>query len=71
VQELSGEKVLGRVNKWWLLAAGQGNEGAKKYMTILENKMSQEQIAEGQKLARNFKPRKMPIAVGALGCELD
>src|SRR6266446_7039763 len=46
--------------KWWLLAAGQGNEDAKKNMTILENKMSQEQIAEGQKLARNFKPRKAP-----------
>src|SRR5437667_25640 len=50
--------------KWWLLAAGQGNENAKKGMTILENKMSREQIAEGQKLARNFKPRVVPPARG-------
>ena len=48
--------------KWWLLAAGQGDEDAKKIMTILENKMTREQIAEGQKLARNFKPRKVPSA---------
>src|SRR5882672_6294644 len=44
--------------KWWLLAAGQGNDDAKYNMTIVENKMSQEQIAEGQRLARDFKPRK-------------
>jgi TPR repeat protein len=46
--------------KWWLLAAGQGNDDAKYNMTIVENKMSREQIAEGQRLARDFKPRKVP-----------
>jgi uncharacterized protein len=46
--------------KWWLLAAGQGNDDAKYNMTIVENKMSREQIAEGQRLARDFKPRKLP-----------
>ncbi len=46
--------------KWWLLAAGQGNDDAKHNMTIVENKMSREQIAEGQRLARDFKPRKLP-----------
>ena len=46
--------------KWWLLAAGQGNDDAKHNMTIVENKMSREQIAEGQRLARDFKPRKVP-----------
>jgi Sel1 repeat-containing protein len=43
--------------KWRLLAARQGDEDAKKTMTMLENKMTPEQIAEGQKLAGNFKPR--------------
>ena len=43
-----------------LLAAGQGDEGAKEYVTTLENAMSREQIAEGQKLARNFTPRELP-----------
>jgi len=42
--------------KWRMLAARQGNEDAKKTMTILENKMTPEQIAEGQKLAGDFKP---------------
>jgi TPR repeat protein len=49
---------------WWLLAAGQGYEPAKHNMTILEHKMTREQIAEGQKLARNFKPRQVPSARG-------
>ena len=47
--------------KWTLLGAAQGNEGAKKGVTILEGRMTQEQIAEGQKLARNFKPREVPV----------
>ena len=46
--------------KWWLLAAGHGNDDAKYNMTIVENKMTREQIAEGQRLARDFKPRKVP-----------
>ncbi len=45
---------------WLLLAAGQGIELAKEYTTELENKMTREQIAEGQQLARNFKPRNAP-----------
>jgi uncharacterized protein len=43
--------------KWQLLAARQGDEDAKKNMTKLENKMTPDQIAEGQKLANNFRPR--------------
>ena len=50
--------------KWWLLAAAQGDEDAKNAVSILENKVSREQIAEGQKLARNFKPRVVPSAGG-------
>jgi S1-C subfamily serine protease len=48
--------------KWWLLAAAQGDEVAKQFMPHVEDKMTREQIAEGQKLARNFKPRKVPSA---------
>src|SRR5439155_555911 len=44
--------------KWWLLAAGQGDETARKGSTSLEVLMTREQVAEGQKLARDFKPRE-------------
>ena len=44
--------------KWLSLAARQGDEGAKKFMTVLESKLlTPEQIAQGQKRAREFKPR--------------
>ena len=46
--------------KWMLLASAQGVEGAKTIIHILENTMSREQIAEGQRLARNFKSRELP-----------
>jgi len=48
--------------KWALLAGAQGHEDAKKAMAILERVMAREQIAEGQGLARNFKPRELPSA---------
>jgi S1-C subfamily serine protease len=48
--------------KWVLLAAGQGDESAKIVTTVLENRMTQGQIAEGQSLARNFKPLKLRIS---------
>src|SRR5439155_18980214 len=41
-------------------AAAQGIEDAKKAIMLLENQMTREQIAEGQTLARNFKPREVP-----------
>ena len=44
--------------KWYLLAAAQGGESAKKKMSALETRLIREQIAEGQKLARGFKPLK-------------
>ena len=43
--------------KWLLLAARQGDEGAKQIMKVLESKLTSEQIAEGKKRARDFKPR--------------
>src|ERR1019366_5826939 len=50
--------------KWFLLAGGQGDEGAKRTVSTLEYSMTREQIAEGQKLARNFKPRQGPASRG-------
>jgi TPR repeat protein len=41
--------------KWYILAS-EGNEDAKQYLTKLIYKMTQQQIAEGQQRARNFKP---------------
>jgi TPR repeat protein len=47
---------------WFLLAAGQGYEPAKQNLTLLEKKMTAEQIAEGQKAgARNFKRWEVPL----------
>ena len=48
--------------KWSLLAAAKGNEKAKNSIALLESMMTREQIAEGQKLARDFKPREVPSA---------
>ena len=43
--------------QWLLLAARQGDEDAKKNITELDSKLTPEQIAEGQRRAREFKPR--------------
>jgi len=41
----------------WFAARQQGDEDAKKNITQLESKLTPEQIADGQKLARDFKLR--------------
>ena len=41
----------------WMLIVGAQDETARNATTTMENRMSQQQIAEGQKLAREFKPR--------------
>ncbi|HOH39553.1 MAG TPA: tetratricopeptide repeat-containing serine protease family protein [Verrucomicrobiota bacterium] len=46
--------------KWFLLAAGQGDKGAIKQVDKLKRSMTRRQIAEGQKRARDFKPREAP-----------
>ena len=54
----AGTEDWAEVYKWLSLAARQGHEGAKKFMIVLESKlMTPEQIAQGQKRAREFKPR--------------
>ncbi|MBE0545775.1 MAG: SEL1-like repeat protein [Verrucomicrobia bacterium] len=44
--------------KWFNLASAQGDEDSKTALAIVERKMTPEQIAEAQRLARDFKPRK-------------
>ena len=54
----AGTEDWAEVYKWLSLAGSQGHEGAKNFMTVLESKlMTPKQIAEGQKRAREFKPR--------------
>ena len=54
----AGTEDWAEVYKWLSLAARQRHEGAKKFMIVLESKlMTPEQIAQGQKRAREFKPR--------------
>lgn len=48
--------------KWRLLAAAQGDETARQAVPALERVMTREQIAEGQKMAREFKPRTVSSA---------
>ncbi len=44
-------------HKWLNLASAQGAEDAKKNLSIIEKQMTRDQIAEAQRLAREFKPR--------------
>jgi len=46
--------------KWYLLAAAQGDELAKTVTAKLEAQLTRAQIAEGQKLADDFKPSEIP-----------
>jgi TPR repeat protein len=39
---------------WWNLAAAQGHEGAQSNKDILEERMTREQIAEAQRLSREW-----------------
>jgi len=43
---------------WFNLAATQGNEYAKKERDILAAEVTREQIAEAQRLAREWKPKE-------------
>ncbi len=44
--------------KWYNLASAQGHEDARKALLIVEQKITPEQIAEGQRVSREFVPRK-------------
>jgi len=43
--------------KWWLLAGAQAHQSARKNLAVIERRLTAEQRAEGQLLARTFKPR--------------
>jgi TPR repeat protein len=46
------------VSQMWLtLSAAQGNEHAMKARDLLEERMNSAQIAEAQKLVREWKPK--------------
>jgi len=44
--------------KWFNLASARGDEKANNGLSAIEREMTPEQIAEAQRLAREFKPRK-------------
>ena len=45
--------------KWFLLAGAQGDEDAKEIIPFIEGNITPAQRAEGQRLAREWKPRKL------------
>ena len=48
-----------QAHMWYNLAAVQGKESAGKYLDILTRVMTPAQIAEAQKLMREWKPKGM------------
>lgn len=49
-----------RAHMWFSLAAAQGVQRAVKTLNMAERKMTPDQIAEAQKLARDWKPATQP-----------
>ncbi len=47
-----------QAHKWIILAAAQGDEDARKARDILAEQMTPVQIAEAQRLAREWKPKQ-------------
>jgi TPR repeat protein len=45
---------------WFSLSAAQGKEGAATFRDLIARRMTPAQIAEAQKLAREWKPTKQP-----------
>jgi hypothetical protein len=41
-----------------LLAGAQGDEQARKAIDLIEKRLTTEQRAEGQRMAREFKPKE-------------
>jgi len=52
--------------KWFNLSAAQGDESAVKNRDILREKMSPSQIAEAQRLSREFKPKIQDLGTANL-----
>ena len=49
-----------RAHMWFSLSAAQGEQRAIKTLGMAERKMTPDQIAEAQKLARGWKPATQP-----------
>ncbi|MET4492098.1 tetratricopeptide repeat protein [Bradyrhizobium sp. LA7.1] len=49
-----------RAHMWFSLSAAQGNQEAVKTLEMAERKMTAAQIAEAQRLARDWKPATQP-----------
>ncbi len=47
--------------RWYTLAAGQGNDLADKFKNHLEKSMTLEQLAEAQRLAREWKAKAQSV----------
>jgi TPR repeat protein len=43
---------------WYLLAGAKGNENARKNIPKIEESLTSEQRAEGQRMAKDWKPKK-------------
>jgi TPR repeat protein len=50
--------------KWFLLSGAQGDETARKNYARLERTLTSTQRAEGQRLAREFRPRPSKLGEG-------
>jgi uncharacterized protein len=55
-QGVAQDDVMGYM--WFNLAAAQGNERAKENKGILSERMTREQIAEAQKLSREWSAKR-------------
>ena len=51
-----------RAYMWFSLSAAQGREGAAAFRDLIARRMTPAQIAEAQKLAREWKPTKQPTS---------
>ena len=57
--------------KWISLASAQGNQVAKKWLITIEFRMAPEQIAEAQRLASEFVPRRETPSSGSDNASLS
>ena len=58
----AGDFDLITAHKWFNLAAMQGNLEARAYRTELSNEMTSEEVAEAQRLAREYIATHRPRA---------
>lgn len=52
---------------WYNISAGSGHDDAKKRLTVLEQKMTSEEVTEGQKLSSEWTPGKKIVRISQQG----